>query len=80
MDNTKQVEQFLLPFEVVSFDDQSAQIYARIRSGLDAKGLSIGPNDLILAATVLARQGVLITNNVKEFELVPDMKIENWIR
>ncbi len=79
MDNTKQVERFLLPFEVVAFDDHSAQIYAKIRSGLNAKGLPIGPNDLILAATVLAHKGVLVTNNVQEFERVPDMQIENWI-
>ena len=79
MDNTKQVEQFLLPFEVVSFDDQSAQIYARIRSGLAAKGLPIGPNDLILAATVLARKGILITNNEQEFKRVPGLQIENWV-
>ena len=79
VDNTKHVEQFLLPFEVVSFDDQSAQIYARIRSGLVARGLPIGPNDLILAATVLARKGILITNNVKEFKRVPGLQIENWV-
>lgn len=78
-DNTKLVEQFLLPFEVVAFDDQSAQIYARIRSELVAKGFSIGPNDLILAATVLAREGVLITNNEQKFKRVPGLQIENWI-
>jgi tRNA(fMet)-specific endonuclease VapC len=77
--NKEQVEQFLLPFEVVTFDDQSAQIYAHIRSVLAAKGMPIGPNDLVLASTVLARKGVLITNNENEFNRVPGLQIENWI-
>ena len=38
----------------------------------------IGPNDIIIAATVLAKNGVLVTNNTKEFEKVKNLKLENW--
>jgi len=76
----KIVQEFLLPFTIISFDDQAAIIYAQIRGSLEKEGQVIGPNDLILAATVLAHDGILVTNNVVEFERMKDLKIENWTK
>ncbi len=77
-DNTSKVEKFLLPFEIIPFDDKAASIYARIRAELTGKGTPVGPNDLIIASTVLANKGTLITNNEREFGRIPDLPIENW--
>jgi tRNA(fMet)-specific endonuclease VapC len=77
-DNTSKVEKFLLPFEIIPFDDKAASIYARIRAELTEKGTLVGPNDLIIASTVLANKGILITNNDREFGRIPDLPIENW--
>jgi len=77
-DNTSKVEKFLLPFEIIPFDDKAASIYALIRAELTEKGTSVGPNDLIIASTVLANKGTLITNNEREFGRIPDLPIENW--
>jgi tRNA(fMet)-specific endonuclease VapC len=38
----------------------------------------IGPLDLLIAAHALHLGATLITNNVKEFSRVPDLKIDNW--
>jgi tRNA(fMet)-specific endonuclease VapC len=38
----------------------------------------IGPNDLLIAATVIANNGVLITNNEREFERISEIDFENW--
>ncbi len=46
---------------------------------MELKGTIIGPNDYIIAATVLARNGILVTNNTKEFQRIKNLKIENWI-
>ncbi len=73
------VKQFLEPFEIVSFDDSCSSIYAQIRSKLERNGNQIGPNDLIIASTVLSYSGTLVTNNIKEFSRVPDLKLTNWI-
>jgi tRNA(fMet)-specific endonuclease VapC len=35
--------------------------------------------DLLIAAHATALNAVLVTNNVKEFERVPELKIENWV-
>ncbi|MGD9940914.1 MAG: type II toxin-antitoxin system VapC family toxin [Clostridia bacterium] len=71
---------FLEPFEVISFDDESAVLYAKIRAELEKKGKPIGPNDLIIAATVMSRKGILITHNTKEFTKISGLHIEDWAR
>jgi len=52
--------------------------YGEIRSKLEKQGRIIGNNDLWIAAHALAAGFILVTNNVKEFSRVPDLKIENW--
>ncbi len=77
-ENIKKIKEFLFPFEIIPFGDKEAISYSKIRSTLEKQGKVIGPNDLIIAATVLENDGILITNNVKEFERVENIKIENW--
>jgi tRNA(fMet)-specific endonuclease VapC len=73
-------KKFLEPFEVISFDDESAVLYAKIRAELEKKGKLIGPNDLIIAATVMSRKGILITHNTKEFTKISGLHVEDWAR
>lgn len=75
----EKIYEFLLPFEIVGFNDEATEIYGKTREYLEKKGLIIGPNDLILASTVIGYNGTLITNNVKEFKRIKELKIENWI-
>ena len=72
------VESFLLPFEIVPFGEKSARVYGRLRGDLESKGMTIGPNDLLIAATALAYGAVLVTNNVREFKRVPGLSLEEW--
>ncbi len=76
----EKIYEFLLPFEIVGFNDEATEIYGKTREYLEKKGLIIGPNDLILASTVIGYNGTLITNNVKEFKRIKELKIENWIK
>jgi tRNA(fMet)-specific endonuclease VapC len=71
-------KRFLSKFEIVSFDEDSAFSYSKIRSSLENKGNIIGSNDLIIASTVLSRGGTLVTNNTKEFERIEGLCIEDW--
>lgn len=72
------VESVLLPFEIVPFDSQCAVPYARIRAQLESEGRTIGANALLVAATALAHDAVLVTNNAREFSRVPGLVTENW--
>ncbi len=78
-ENLEKVKKFLLPFEIISFDDQAAIEYSAIRADMERTGFVTGPNDLIIAATVLSRRGSLVTNNEKEFRRIPGLTVENWL-
>lgn len=77
--NLANINRFLEPYEIIPFDEDSSIVYSKIRSAMELMGTVIGPNDFIIAATVLARNGILVTNNTKEFEKVRNLKIENWL-
>ncbi len=72
------VEKLVQPFEIVPFDARCARTYARIRADLEGRGRTIGPNDLIIAATALANEAVLVTSNVGEFKRVSGLRLEEW--
>ena len=51
---------------------------ARIRATLEQRGEPIGPIDVLIAGTALAQTAVLVTRNVREFERVPGLQVEDW--
>ena len=74
------VQQFLLPFEIVSFCSTSAEHYGSIRQKLEGKGKMIGANDLIIASTVLANNGTLVSHNLKEFTRIKGLMTVDWAK
>jgi tRNA(fMet)-specific endonuclease VapC len=78
--NIEKVERFLEPFEIVSFDDVMTYVYADVRYKTEKRGESVGPNDLFIAAIVKFNEGILVTNNDKEFSKIEGLKIENWVK
>lgn len=77
-ENGSKLTKFLEPYDIVPFDGRAASVYAQIRFELSKKGNLIGPNDLILAATVMANQGTLVTRNIGEFRRLESLNIETW--
>ena len=69
---------FLSPFDIIPFSELDAENFGYIRAYLNKQGSPIGPYDLQIAAQCVTRNLLLITNNVKEFERVPRLTIENW--
>ena len=74
------IARFLFPFEIVPFGDAAAESYSRIRFDLERRGKPVGPNDLIVAATVLADHGTLVTHNLREFRRIKDLVVEDWTK
>ena len=77
-ENLGLVARFLAPYRRLVFGSEAAGHYAEIRAELERRGELIGPNDLVIAATVRAVGAVLVTNNVSEFERVPGLVCEDW--
>lgn len=64
---------------ILPFDDAAARHYGLIRADLERRGELIGPNDLMIAAQARAMSAVLVTDNVREFERVDGVIVENWL-
>jgi tRNA(fMet)-specific endonuclease VapC len=77
--NQQALAQFLLPLKIVNFDNAAATIYGEIRAKLEKQGMPIGSLDTLIAAHALSLQVTLITNNIREFNRVPNLKLENWV-
>ena len=77
--NLAALEQFLLPLELVNFDESAATVYGQIRAGLEREGKIIGSMDMLIAAHALSLNTILVTNNTKEFGRVSGLLLEDWI-
>ena len=65
-------------FPKIGLSQNATVQYGRIRKSLEKTDTPIGPNDLIIASSVLAEGGTLVTHNIKKFCRVPDLQIEDW--
>lgn len=70
----------LNPFESFSFDLEASRHYAVIRHELEKSGLTIGPNDLLIASIAKVHDLVVVTNNTSEFQRVPGLEVEDWTK
>jgi len=70
---------FLLPLNLINLDRSSALESAIIRAQLEKKGMPIGSYDLLIAGLARSRDMILVTNNIKEFEKVVGLHLENWV-
>ena len=73
-----EMDGFLEPFEILPFDREAAEAYARTRLVLERSGRPIGERDLLIASIALARGLAVVTRNVSEFGRVPGLKAEDW--
>ena len=73
-----ELTQLLNALTPLAFDAAAAELAARLRADLEAHGESISSFDLLIAATALAHNAVLVTRNRREFERVALLQIEDW--
>ena len=72
------LRRFIATLEVAPFDAQAAEVSGSMRAWLAAQGTPIGLHDSLIAAHAHALGVALVTNNPREFERVPGLKVENW--
>ncbi|NJM21965.1 MAG: type II toxin-antitoxin system VapC family toxin [Richelia sp. RM1_1_1] len=61
-------------FNVLQYDEKSQEIYQNCRK----QRIRIGTQVLRIASIVLANKGILLTRNLRDFEKVPGLNIEDW--
>lgn len=72
------MDKFLAPLDILPFDEGAMRRYGPLRSELERQGRPIGALDMLIAAHALALGCTLVTNNTREFERVPGLRLENW--
>ena len=72
------VEDFCSRLEVLPYGAKAAQHYGSIRAALESQGQLIGVNDLHIAAHARSEGLTLVSNNLREFERVEALQIDNW--
>ena len=77
--NLAVVEDFVSRLDVLPYDDRAAWQYGLIRAALERQGTPIGVNDLHIAGHARSLGLTIVTNNLREFERVPGVCVENWV-
>ena len=77
--NEAALKDFLEFVTLLDWPCEASLLYGQVRAQLQKLGTPIGAMDLLIASHALFIDTVLVTNNTREFERVPDLKIENWL-
>lgn len=77
--NLQLVEDFTSRLVVLDYDTKAAAHYGNIRAELEQAGKMIGVNDLHIAGHARSEGLILVTNNLREFERVAGLRMENWV-
>jgi len=73
-----QFKEFTALVTIIPFRYAEARSAAGIRVKLEKQGIPIGPYDVLIAASAMANNTILVTHNTKEFERIDGLKIEDW--
>lgn len=76
--NLSVVEGFSARLEVLAYDEIAAAHTGQLRAELARGGTPIGPYDQLIAGHARARGLILVTNNRREFDRVPGLRVEDW--
>lgn len=76
--NKRVLSAWLALLQQPSFDTHASRAYGQVRAELEMKGTPIGPLDTLIASHALALGLTLVTSNVREFNRISGLKIENW--
>jgi tRNA(fMet)-specific endonuclease VapC len=77
--NLRQVEEFVSRLDLLEYGSKAAGHYGDIRADLERKGTPIGVNDLHIAGHARSEGLTLVTNNLREFERIDGLRLDNWV-
>jgi tRNA(fMet)-specific endonuclease VapC len=78
--NLRAVEEFVARLEALPFSVEAAAHYGQVRAELERAGQLAGPHDMLIGAHARSEGLIVVTNNLREFERIPGLRIENWVQ
>jgi len=76
--NLAKIKMLEQSFSIIHIGAESAETFGMIKSQLETKGTPLDDFDLMIASCALAYNLVLVTNNLKHFQRIEGLKLENW--
>jgi len=77
--NKQNLQRFISSIEVLPWTHAAMWHFGEQRQRLKLSGQPIGEIDLLIGAQALASDLVVVTNNIKEFQRIDGLKLENWV-
>jgi tRNA(fMet)-specific endonuclease VapC len=77
--NLLNIEGFAARLDVLPFDNSAATHTGQLRAELRKRGKPIGPYDEMIAGHARSLGLIVVTNNTKQFEHVPGLRLANWV-
>ena len=75
-DQLIQLVRFFQAWEILSFDEISAKRFQDLRQ----QRVRIGSMDLKIGSIALEEDALLLSANTKDFQQIPALRVENWLR
>lgn len=72
------VRNILAPIQKVGLPSEASQIFGKIHAKLEAKGMNIRFCDSMIAAIAIEHNLILVTDNIKYFSRIKNLKTINW--
>jgi tRNA(fMet)-specific endonuclease VapC len=74
------LKELLIPnLRVLAFDRRAAEVYGKVRAGLEKTGRPVAEPDLRIASICLCRDAALATGNLRHYKRIPGLKSEDWL-
>jgi tRNA(fMet)-specific endonuclease VapC len=77
--NLDELDIFLSRVTVLPFDEAAARHYGQLRTELERAGTPCGPYDTQIGAHARSEGLIVVTNNRREFDRMPGLRVENWV-
>lgn len=65
---------------VIAWDKKAVERSTEVKKDLESRGTPIGHNDTLIAGHAIAMEAILVTDNIREFSRVSELRYENWVQ
>ena len=77
----EKLERMVWPnINILSFDEDAANIYGKVRADMENKGIVLSEPDMRISSIALCHNLTVVTGHTKHFSRVQGLKVENWLK
>ena len=77
-ENLARAEFFIQNLPVLPLNDTALRGFGDLKAELRRIGQPIADFDLLIASVALAESYILVTNNTRHYDRIPELQLENW--